>query len=157
MKNKMELKIESLSKNEAFARNVVAAFCVDANPTIDEIDDVKTVVSEAVTNCIVHAYGRDRGDIILRAILDDTALHIEVEDFGMGIINIEKATEPFYTDKPDEERSGMGFTIMKSFTDGFSVENKPDGGVLVKMYKRFCSNEKAVNDFGGTGRSIKSY
>ncbi len=157
MKNEMELIISALSENEAFARNVIAAFCVGINPTIDEIDDVKTVVSEAVTNCIVHAYKNENGKIILRASILDHTLKIEVEDFGVGIENIDKAIEPFYTDKPDDERSGMGFTVMKAFTDEFSVENKETGGVIIKMTKKFRVSDKAVDDFGGTRRSIKSY
>lgn len=157
MKNEMELTISALSCNEAFARNVIAAFCVGANPTVDEVDDVKTVVSEAVTNCIVHAYSHKEGKIVLRALIEANALHIEVEDFGVGISDIDRAIEPFYTDKPEEERSGMGFTIMKSFTDDFLVENKRTGGVIVRMKKVFCINDKAVNEVGGTGRSIKSY
>lgn len=156
MENKMELRISALSKNEAFTRNVVAAFCVEANPTVDEIDDVKTVVSEAVTNCIVHAYDRKGGDIVVRAWLSGNVLHIEVEDFGKGIRDLDKALQAFYTEKPDEERSGMGFTIMRSFCDEFFVNNKPNGGVLVKMTKRFCDESKAVNEVGGIARSIES-
>ena len=113
MDNRMELILPSYSKNEAFARNVIAAFCVELNPTMDEIDDIKTVVSEAVTNCIVHAYEGICGDIVLRAEIDGRTLHIEVEDHGVGIENLEEAMKPYFTDKPDQERSGMGFTIME--------------------------------------------
>lgn len=138
MDNRMELRLPALSKNEALARNVVAAFCVELNPTVDEIDDVKTAVSEAVTNCIVHAYNGDGGDVVLRTDLIDGVLHIEVEDFGMGIEDVEQAMQPFYTDKPDAERSGMGFTIMKTFMDELKVESKSSGGVLLRMSKRFA-------------------
>lgn len=137
MENKIELTLPALSKNEALARNIVAAFCVELNPTIDEVDDVKTAVSEAVTNCIVHAY-EGKGDIVLRADIDGNTLHIEVEDFGVGIKDIDKAMQPFYTEKPDEERSGMGFTIMKSFMDELIVVNKEKGGVLLRMSKSFA-------------------
>ena len=140
MENYMELKLPAESKNEAFARNVIAAFCVELNPTVDEIDDVKTVVSEAVTNCIVHAYGYKGGEIKLRASIEGKTSHIEVEDNGVGIKDIAKARQPFFTSKPDEERSGMGFTIMESFMDELEVVTNASGGVTVKMNKNF-SNE----------------
>ena len=133
----MELRLPAESKNEAFARNVIAAFCVELNPTVDEIDDVKTVVSEAVTNCIVHAYADKKGEIILRAAIDGRILHMEIEDSGVGIKNIDEARQPYYTSKPDEERSGMGFTIMESFMDGMEIISKPEGGVTVKLTKDF--------------------
>ncbi|MFR1565015.1 MAG: anti-sigma F factor [Christensenellales bacterium] len=137
MDNYMELRLPAESKNEAFARNVIAAFCVELNPTVDEIDDVKTVVSEAVTNCIVHAYADKKGEIILRAAIDGRILHMEIEDSGVGIKNIDEARQPYYTSKPDEERSGMGFTIMESFMDGMEIISKPEGGVTVKLTKDF--------------------
>lgn len=138
MENKIELRLPALSKNESLARNVIAAFCVELNPTVDELDDVKTAVSEAVTNCIVHAYRENEGEIILRGTLDGRAIHIEVEDFGMGIEDIEQAMKPFYSNKSDEERSGMGFTIMKTFMDELHVESKVSGGVLLRMSKSFA-------------------
>lgn len=95
MDNYMELRLPAESKNEAFARNVIAAFCVELNPTVDEIDDVKTVVSEAVTNCIVHAYADKKGEIILRAAIDGRILHMEIEDSGVGIKNIDEARQPY--------------------------------------------------------------
>ena len=140
MENSMELILPSYSKNEAFARNVIAAFCVELNPTIDEIDDIKTVVSEAVTNCIVHAYAGTTGDIVLRTEIDGKTLHIEVEDHGVGIENPSEAVKPYFTDKPDQGRSGMGFTIMESFTDEMQVIETPGGGVTVKMSKTFGEN-----------------
>ena len=136
MDNSIEIKIPAVSKNESLARNIIAGFCVELNPTIDEIDDVKTSVSEAVTNCIVHAY-EEKGDIVIRANISGNTLHIEVEDFGMGINDIEQAMQPFYTGKPEAERSGMGFTIMKSFMDELIVINKENGGVLLRMSKSF--------------------
>lgn len=143
--NYMNLKIKAVSKNEAFARSVVGAFCVELNPTIDEINDIKTAVSEAVTNCVVHAYENDEGEIELNASIDGGILHIEIKDTGIGIPDIQKARQPFYTTKPDEERSGMGFTVMESFMDTLEVsENKPHG-VTVKMSKRFDTN----SDQGG--------
>ena len=112
MENYIEIKLPAISKNESLARNAIALFCVELNPTVDELDDVKTAVSEAVTNCIVHAYGQEQGEIILRANVCEQALHIEIEDFGVGIEDVESAMKPFFTTKPEDERSGMGFTIM---------------------------------------------
>ena len=140
MDNRIEITLPSYSKNEALARNVIAAFCVELNPTVDEIDDIKTVVSEAVTNCIVHAYEGTCGDIVLRAEIDGRTIHIEVEDHGVGIADIEKAMKPYFTDKPERERSGMGFTIMESFTDEMQVSETHGGGVTVKMSKTFGEN-----------------
>lgn len=137
MDNHMELRLPALSKNEAFARNVIAAFCVELDPTVDEIDDVKTAVSEAVTNCIVHAYADGKGEIVLRAALEESTLHIEVEDFGVGIADIERAREPYFTARPEDERSGMGFTIMESFMDELDVSGGEHGGTVVKMSKTF--------------------
>ena len=149
MNNYIEIKLPAYSINEAFARNAIASFCVTLNPTIDEIDDIKTIVSEAVTNCIVHAYKHGDGNIILRARLSDDAVHIEVEDFGMGISDLTNAVKPFVTDKAEDERSGMGFTIMRSFSDNFDVKNKADGGVIVKMCKRFGKKDvEAVTSVG---------
>ena len=138
MDNYMELHLPAESKNEAFARNVIAAFCVELNPTVDEIDDVKTVISEAVTNCIVHAYPEKSGEITLRAQIDGNILHMEVEDYGVGIADIEKAKQPFFTSKPNEERSGMGFTIMESFMDELEIVKNDHGGTTVKLSKNFC-------------------
>lgn len=98
--NYMNLKIKAVSKNEAFARSVVGAFCVELNPTIDEINDIKTAVSEAVTNCVVHAYENDEGEIELNASIDGGILHIEIKDTGIGIPDIQKARQPFYTTNP---------------------------------------------------------
>ena len=113
--NKMKLEFLSHSKNEAFARSVIACFALGLNPSISEIADIKTAVSEAVTNAIVHGYPSSVGTIVLESEIDGDVLHINVFDDGVGIENIDDALEPFFTTKPDDERSGMGFTIMKSF------------------------------------------
>lgn len=137
--NYMELKFKSDSRNEAFARNVVAAFCVDLNPTVDQIDDIKTVISEAVTNSVVHAYkNAESGEIIIKAEIKNTTLHIEVSDNGIGIADINEAMQPFFTTKPDEERSGMGFTIMQAFMDELEVASNPCMGTVIKMSKAFA-------------------
>lgn len=140
MENFMKLSIKAVSANESFARAAVAAFCVDANPTVDELGDVKTAVSEAVTNSIVHGYaGRDDGVVEIEVVRDGSSVHIEVKDCGVGIADIAQARTPFYTTKPDEERSGMGFTVMESFMDSLQVEPNVPHGVVVRMEKRFAS------------------
>lgn len=136
MKNEMTVIFDALSENEAFARNTVAAFCVTLDPTVDQINDIKTAVSEAVTNCIVHAYP-DKGNnkIKIDTVVDENAVHIVVSDTGIGIDNIEDAKQPFYTTKPEQERSGMGFTVMESFMDSLDVTQNSPTGTVVTMVK----------------------
>ncbi len=136
MKNSMTIIFDAVSENEAFARNAVAAFCVTLDPTIDQINDIKTAVSEAVTNSIVHAYP-DGGDnkVTVETTVDDDSVHIVVSDDGVGIGDIESAMQPFFTTKPEQERSGMGFTVMESFMDKLTVERKSPSGTVVKMSK----------------------
>lgn len=137
MDNFMSLSIASKSCNEAFARSVVAAFATPLNPTIDEINDIKTAVSEAVTNCIVHAYNKDESGIIcIDARLDGNTIHIAISDKGVGIEDITKARQPFFTTKGgDDERSGLGFTVMETFMDTLTVATNGDKGVVVTMSK----------------------
>ena len=135
MDNSMTLRLPALSKNEALARSAVAAFAVELDPTIDELGDIKTAVSEAVTNSIVHGYPDGGGDIEIRAELNDRTIHIEVLDDGIGIADIPAALCPFYTTKAGEERSGMGFTVMETFMDDLKVENRENGGLKVTMEK----------------------
>lgn len=134
--NKMELKFLSLSNNEAFARSCVSAFCLEVNPTMDELTDIKTAVSEAVTNCVVHAYPKNPGIITLAVTLFDDRVAISVSDSGIGIADIEKAREPFFTTKKGDERSGMGFTVMESFMSSLSVIKNINGGITVSMEKQ---------------------
>lgn len=143
--NEMEITFKALSINEGFARACVAAFCVQANPTLDVLTDIKTAVSEAVTNVVVHAYPKTKGNINIKVTLYENGVEIKIRDFGIGIKDIKKAMEPFYTSKPEEERSGMGFTVMESFMDNVLVES--DGGLIITMYKKF-ENEvcKVVNE-----------
>lgn len=115
--NSFEIIFDSKSENESFARVVVAAFCTRLDPTLEEISDIKTAVSEAVTNCIVHGYEGREGKISLKCELNDNELTIEVHDDGVGIDDIERAMEPMYTSKPQLERSGMGFSFMEAFMD----------------------------------------
>ena len=135
MENSMTLKLPALGKNEALARSIVAAFAVELDPNTDELGDIKTAVSEAVTNSIVHGYPNGGGDVEIRAEIDNRILHIEVLDRGVGIPDIPAALQPFYTTKTDEERSGMGFTVMESFMDSLKVENREGGGLKVTMEK----------------------
>lgn len=140
--NEMTLKFKAVSENEAFARSCVAAFCVQLNPTLDEITDIKTAVSEAVTNCVVHAYPKGEGDITLNVKLCSNTAIISISDEGIGISNFEKARQPFYTTKPEEERSGMGFTVMESFMDKVCLIKNEKRGLTVLMEKKFGEAEK---------------
>ncbi len=142
MNNRIELKFKSMPENEAFARSCVASFCLQLNPTLDEISDIKTAVSEAVTNCVVHAYPDRVGDILLCMEIEKNTLKISISDFGVGISNIEQALTPFFTSKPDEERSGMGFTVMDSFMDSLIVKNNSSKGVTVEMTKGIAKSKK---------------
>lgn len=139
MNNKMNVKFSSLSENEAFARTVIASFILPLNPSVDELSDIKTAVSEAVTNAIVHGYPDGEGEVELSAEITSDGLHICVSDNGVGIEDIEAALEPFYTSKPDEERSGMGFTIIKSFMDEVKVVSEVNKGTRVDMLKKLSS------------------
>ena len=137
MKNEMTLTFSAVSDNEAFARNAVAAFCVGLDPTIDQLNDIKTAVSQAVTNSIVHAYPNGAGDkfVTVRTTIEDNTVHIVVSDEGVGIDDVDKAMQPFYTTKPEQERSGMGFTEKESIMDELSVERNTPTGTVIKMSK----------------------
>jgi len=135
MNNKIEIKFKALPINEGFARTCVASFCLQLNPTLDEIGDIKTAVSEAITNSVVHAYPNKKGDILMCMEIEKNTLKISISDFGVGIKNIDEAMTPFYTSKPEEERSGMGFTVMDSFMDSLVVKNNSSKGVTVEMTK----------------------
>ncbi len=134
--NEMKLIFPSLSENESFARIAVGGFISGANPRIDELNDIKTAVSEAVTNCIVHAYRDAVGKIELTARLADGVLYIKIRDRGCGIEDVKKAMEPLFTTLPGEERSGLGFSVMESFMDSVAVRSKPGSGTAVTMTKK---------------------
>ena len=134
--NEMEVHFLSVPENEAFARVVIAAFAMQLSPTLAEIADVKTAVSEAVTNAIVHGYEGTRGTVTMRAMIDNASLSIEIMDRGKGIPNIAQAMEPFYTTHPEQERSGMGFAVMQTFMDDVEVQSTPGSGTSVRMRKR---------------------
>lgn len=139
--NYVNIKIPSYSTNESFARAAVAAFCSSLNPTIDEISDIKTAVSEAVTNAIIHGYENSVGDIEIQCRIKGQMVEIIIEDFGCGIVNVEKAKEPLYTTKPELERSGMGFAVMETFMDELVVLSEKDIGTKVIMRKTINSKK----------------
>ena len=144
--NEMKLEFISKSANEAFARIAVAAFASQLDPTIEELADIKTAVSEAVTNCIIHGYENKQGIVKLVAKLKENKIIIEISDNGKGIEDIEVAKEPLYTTKPNLERSGMGFTIMESFMDKVEIESIVGLGTKVTMYKTIKSSDREIED-----------
>ena len=135
--NEMELIFDSRSVNEGFARVSVAAFLTQLNPTLEEVADVKTAVSEAVTNAIIHGYEKEVQKIWIRCRLIEQTLYIEVEDKGKGIEDVSKAMEPLFTTKPEMERSGMGFSFMEAFMDEVEVTSVLGAGTTVFMKKKF--------------------
>lgn len=137
MNNIMEVKFSALSENESLARVIVASFAAKLDPTVDELVDIKTAVSEAVTNAIIHGYEEDGSKFVfLRCEIEGNTIKIVVEDEGYGIENVEKAMEPLYTSKPELDRSGMGFTVMKSFMDDVEVSSRKDNGTRIEMTKK---------------------
>ena len=131
----MTVEFDSLSKNESFARVVVAAFVARLNPTVDEIADIKTAVSEAVTNSIIHGYENKNGKIKIETEIDKDQVTVIVTDYGIGIADVKKAMEPMYTSKPELERSGMGFAFMEAFMDELNVESQKGQGTVITMRK----------------------
>ena len=145
--NEMKLEFVSKSSNEAFARITVAAFASQLDPTIEELADIKTAVSEAVTKCIIHGYEGTSGIVKVECKLKDNCIEIEISDNGKGISDIELARKPLYTTKANLERSGMGFTIMESFMDDFKVESIEGMGtkVTMKKYIKVPEKEESLN------------
>lgn len=133
--NEMRLIFDSRSSNESFARVTVAAFMTSLNPTVEEVSDVKTAVSEAVTNAIIHGYESEVHNIYIRCRTEGKTLYLEIEDEGKGIEDVKQAMEPLFTTKPELERSGMGFSFMEAFMDKLEVESVPGKGTTVKMEK----------------------
>ena len=134
--NEMELIFDSRSSNESFARVTVAAFMTSLNPTVEEVSDVKTAVSEAVTNAIIHGYENEVHNITIRCRTQEKTLYLEVEDQGRGIEDVEQAMEPLFTTKPELDRSGMGFSFMEAFMDQVEVVSAPGKGTSVTMKKK---------------------
>lgn len=138
-RNKIRLEFAAVSDNESFARMVVAAFIAPLNPTLEELSDVKTAVSEAVTNAVIHGYENrnsleDR--VYMECMLRGDVLEVEISDSGTGIEDVSLAMEPLYTSKPDQDRSGMGFSFMEAFMDNLEVESEAGCGTLVRMCKK---------------------
>ncbi|MBO5371231.1 MAG: anti-sigma F factor [Lachnospiraceae bacterium] len=142
MNNEMRVEFDAKSVNEGFARVAVAAFLTQLNPTLDEVADVKTAVSEAVTNAIIHGYENKEGKVFVSCRLQGKEVWIAVEDKGVGMEDVQKAMEPFYTTKPEQERSGMGFAFMEAFMDEMQVESKVGYGTTVTMKKKIGQKEE---------------
>lgn len=142
--NEMRLEFISNPNNEALARIAVASFTATLDPTIEEISDIKTAVSEAVTNSIIHGYEKTLGKVIIKAKIKNNVVEIEIIDQGKGIENIEKAREPLFTTKPEEERSGMGFTIMESFMDELKIESIVGLGTKITMRKIIKKDDESL-------------
>lgn len=140
LENTIKIEIESKPSNEKIARHIISAMLLDLNPTVEEICDIKTAVSEAVTNSIIHGYNNGKGTIYIVATVSSDEIMIEIKDFGKGIEDIERAREPLYTSQPELERSGMGFTVMESFMDFVDVISEKDYGTTVTMRKKICKN-----------------
>lgn len=135
--NRFTMKLLAKTGNEGFARSSVSAFCLELNPSLEEINDIKTAVSEAVTNCIVHAYGGKEDKYIdISVSLEDQKAEIIIEDRGCGIADVDKAVQPFFTTKPEQERSGMGFTLIQTFMDKVEIISQKDKGTKVVMQKQ---------------------
>lgn len=134
-KNKMNLKFLSLTENESFSRLAVASFCANENLTLEDISDIKTAVSEAITNSIVHGYENKLGEIEIICTIYNDYIQIEIIDKGIGINNVDEAKQPFFTTKPDKERSGMGFTVMEGFMDKMDIISKINEGTKVTLIK----------------------
>ena len=139
-KNEMQVRFGTNSENERFARMAIAAFALRLNPNIEELEDIKTAVSEAVTNCIIHGYPDEDGEIVCNSWIIEKELYIEIIDFGLGIGDIEKAMEPMFTTRQDIHRSGMGFAFMEAFMDELKVVSKLGEGTRIWMKKKIGSD-----------------
>lgn len=146
MKNQMNLQFSALSQNESFARVTVAAFIAQLDPTMDELTEIKTVISEAVTNSIIHGYENDPDGIVyIQVTIEDNIVDISIKDVGLGIVDVEEARQPLFTTKPDLERSGMGFTIMENFMDEVEVLTQPGKGTEVRLKKHLSQSKMLCN------------
>ncbi|TCP31729.1 stage II sporulation protein AB (anti-sigma F factor) [Scopulibacillus darangshiensis] len=146
MKNEMTLEFTAVSENESFARVTVASFVAQLDPTMDEITEIKTVVSEAVTNSIIHGYeNKGTGNVKIKAELVDGAVNITISDEGIGIVDLDEARQPLFTTKPELERSGMGFTIMENFMDHVQVHTEPMHGTTIYLTKHLTKNKALCN------------
>ena len=145
--NEMTVRFPSLSENERFARLAVSGFISSLDPAVDELYEIKTAVSEAVTNCIVHAYRDTVGEIVLQVkLLEDKRVYIRIKDKGCGISDIQQAKTPLFTTAPEEERAGLGFAIMESFTDRLKVVSRPGRGTTVTMVRALRTRKATDGD-----------
>lgn len=143
--NKMELKISASVENEAFVRTAISAFSLSLNPSLDEISDLKTIISEAVSNAIIHGYSCDSSkDVYIKAVIVNNQMQITINDYGIGIKNLKDAMNPTYSSKKNEERAGMGFSIMKALSDDFSIRSEENIGTRVYIVKNFQKNYQKV-------------
>lgn len=146
MKNEMKLQFSAISQNESFARVTVAAFISQLDPTLDELTEIKTVVSEAVTNSIIHGYENDpNGMVYITVSMEDGFIEMVIRDEGIGIQDIEEARQPLFTTKPELERSGMGFTIMENFMDDIEVKSEPTKGTEIRLRKHLSTSKMLCN------------
>lgn len=146
MKNIMSVQFSSVSQNESFARVTIAAFIAQLDPTMDELTEIKTVVSEAVTNAIIHGYHNESHHFVyMDCVIENGEVTLTIRDKGVGICNIEEAREPLYTSKPDLERSGMGFTIIENFMDSVEVVSRANEGTTIIMTKQLTMSQTVCN------------
>lgn len=143
--NKMELKISANVENEAFVRTVISAFSLSLNPSLDEISDLKTIISEAVSNAIIHGYNCDSSkEVYIKALINNNKMEITINDYGVGIKNMQEALNPSFSSKKDEERAGMGFSIMKALSDEFEVRSEENIGTRIHITKNFKKQYQQV-------------
>ena len=143
--NKMELKVSAVVENESFVRTCISAFALSLNPTLDEISDLKTIISEAVSNAIIHGYNQDSSkDVYIKALIENNEMKITINDYGVGIKDLKSALNPNYSTKKDDERAGMGFSIIKALSDDFSIRSEENIGTRVYIVKKFKKNYQKV-------------
>ncbi|WP_377888718.1 anti-sigma F factor [Alkalihalobacillus sp. R86527] len=146
MRNRMDIEFSALSQNESFARVTVAAFIAQLDPTVDELTEIKTVVSEAVTNAIIHGYEQNADEKVYISVeLNDDTVHLTIRDNGIGIDDLDEARQPLFTTKPELERSGMGFTIMENFMDEVKIESAKNQGTSIQVVKYLSKNKALCN------------
>ncbi|MBR3891372.1 MAG: anti-sigma F factor [Bacilli bacterium] len=143
--NKMEIKISAMVENEALVRTAISAFALNINPTLDEISDLKTIVSEAVSNAIIHGYNKDSTkDVYIKAVIENQEIRITINDYGIGIKDLKSALNPHFSSKQDEEHAGMGFSIIKALSDDFSIRSEENIGTRVYIVKKFKKHYQKV-------------
>ncbi|KAB2338383.1 anti-sigma F factor [Cytobacillus depressus] len=146
MKNEMHIQFSALSQNESFARVTVAAFITQLDPTMNELTEIKTVVSEAVTNAIIHGYNQDPNGVVYISVkMEDGFVDMSIRDEGIGILDVEEARQPLFTTKPELERSGMGFTIMENFMDEIEIQSHPGKGTEIRLRKHLSKSKMLCN------------